>query len=444
MPQEMYSGDYGVGVDCWALGMMAYLLATHSLPFKSTERKEFMYELFNGNNESYSLPDSTPASADFRDFVNKLLTKDPQRRLHTKDLLVHPFIACKYRKIDYSIMKGSCTSHSDILSSITTITDGTFEPEALDDSATWRTILGKGVLGCGDDDTFVMSEWGISSLDDPFPPTNADVSCFVIAKCALHAIPQVASTNCFHSDRELESLLEEAVEKRTVRKLCATKMDAYCQHYADYLRKAYTFRNLVWQVRRSLGAYIKALFAFVTRAVRCVRDDDATTEERYSVVVDAENAAKVVVAADSKCEDLVNTFCNARYDAMRDRALSEAFSRKVPFPTNEVDRVMCGPVEKFRSVYLGRNYVLQELVNEPLSCWNLMCESAFPLVRADVPSGIEELYVGGSNNDDDVCGVVSELKRRAEAFIGAKDELRKVGIHVFKKTYLLVEEKKEE
>lgn len=103
MAPEVLSGDgcteYGYEVDWWGVGILAFELLTGNLPFEgnSAEKVKLKIQKRKVNMPSY-------LSADAKDFITKLLRKEPQKRLGynlTKDLPVikkHRF----FRKIDWA------------------------------------------------------------------------------------------------------------------------------------------------------------------------------------------------------------------------------------------------------------------------------------------------------------------------------------------------------
>lgn len=437
MAREVFSGSYDVEVDCWGLGVTAYLLATHTLPYKSTKREGVLDELFNDGNESYSLPPTAPVGKECRDFVNKLLTKSSHNRLHTKDLLSHPFIACKRRTINFCIVRDLPGTHGEVLDHIASA-EAPFEPEALFDGITWGTMLSRDLYGLDGGDAYVVSDagpGGISSLGDLFPWADADLSCFVVSKESLHVLRQGAEPAPFFGDSEAGELVKRLADYGIITEATAVAMDRYCLRHADYVRKALIFRTLAMQMRRSLAAYVASLFAFATRVERCMRrPDDAAVEVRYHVEPLDPAAERAQAERGRRCEDLVCAFCNPGYEAEFRRVQVEAFASRSRNPTAVIRERMGPAAELFRKTFLDTGFVRSELVEFPLSYWNLMCERILPLVRTDIPWDLKTLFMR-----DDVEEAVAELRRTADAFVAAKDDLQKLGITVCKKTYLLVE-----
>ena len=439
MAREVFSGSYDVEVDCWGLGVTAYLLATHTLPYKSTELKAVLDELFNDGNESYSLPASAPVGSECRDFVRRLLTKDPQQRLCTKGLLAHPFISCRRRVLSFCVVRTLPQTHAEVLDRLASA-EASFEPEALPDGATWGAVLARDLCGLDGDDAYVVSDaggGGIASLDSPFPCADGDVSCFVVAKEALHGVRQAepAVSSSDGGGVAAGELGRRIAEYGVVTEATAAAMDAYCLRHAEYVRKAFLFRALVAQMRRSLAGYVASLFAAANRAERCVRPDDARAEVRYHVA-----SQDPAAEGDRRCESVVCGFCSPGYSAAFRRAQSEAFASKgVMNPTSAIREKMAPAAESFRKLFLEKEFVRTELVEFPLSCWNLMCERIFPLVRTDIPWDLRTLCMR-----DDVDEAAAELRGTADAFVAAKDDLQKLGISVRKRSYLLVEEEEEE
>ena len=96
---EIIRGDlYGTKADMWSLGVIVYTLLGGYLPFSVYENTDY-----NSDNELFKLILTgqfqfheerwSEVSVDAKDFINSLLTVDPQKRLSAKEALGHPWIA---------------------------------------------------------------------------------------------------------------------------------------------------------------------------------------------------------------------------------------------------------------------------------------------------------------------------------------------------------------
>jgi serine/threonine-protein kinase ULK4 len=88
MAPELFhdGGVYSFASDIWSLGCVLYQLATGKPPFSASELKELINEILESDFEN------VPGFSDsFHDLLNKLLEKDPLRRISWEQLRKHPF-----------------------------------------------------------------------------------------------------------------------------------------------------------------------------------------------------------------------------------------------------------------------------------------------------------------------------------------------------------------
>jgi len=80
-------------VDLWSIGVMTFQLLTGRVPFKGKTEYLTMQEVLKGK---YAYPTSTSISQNAKDFIDKLLVKNPEERLGYNDvraIRTHPFFA---------------------------------------------------------------------------------------------------------------------------------------------------------------------------------------------------------------------------------------------------------------------------------------------------------------------------------------------------------------
>eukprot|EP01067_Filipodium_phascolosomae_P000439 Filipodium_phascolosomae@DN1346_c0_g1_i1.p1 len=91
-PERMMGEPYSFSADIWSVGMTVFELATGVHPFSSIRNFPNLFDMLM-NKPLPALPETY--SAPLRDFVNKCLTKDTEKRSSAADLLKHPFITMK-------------------------------------------------------------------------------------------------------------------------------------------------------------------------------------------------------------------------------------------------------------------------------------------------------------------------------------------------------------
>lgn len=87
---EVIDRSYDHMCDCWSTGVTAYFLLTGMLPFDGQNDEETFQIISSGE---FSFPASSIfLSSDAKDFVAKLLVKDPRRRMTASEALNHPWL----------------------------------------------------------------------------------------------------------------------------------------------------------------------------------------------------------------------------------------------------------------------------------------------------------------------------------------------------------------
>lgn len=83
------TSSYDSKVDVWSVGVIAFVSLTGCLPFFDPDIRVLVGKVLRAE---YSWPDDVLVSPLARDFVAKLLERDPMRRLSAADALRHPWL----------------------------------------------------------------------------------------------------------------------------------------------------------------------------------------------------------------------------------------------------------------------------------------------------------------------------------------------------------------
>ncbi|XP_018567540.1 probable serine/threonine-protein kinase HSL1 [Anoplophora glabripennis] len=107
-PELFITGrQYGAEVDLWSLGIILYGMVLGHLPFVSSrceysssqERRRQLVAKINKGLSSPHRRALSPFSPEFRHVLNRLLAADAAKRINTKELLVHPWITDKGKRL---------------------------------------------------------------------------------------------------------------------------------------------------------------------------------------------------------------------------------------------------------------------------------------------------------------------------------------------------------
>ena len=79
-PEILEGDEYDMSVDLWCLGVLAYELLVGKAPFYHISRKETMRKIKSVDEESLKFPEGLEETA--RDFIRKLLRKNPEERMN--------------------------------------------------------------------------------------------------------------------------------------------------------------------------------------------------------------------------------------------------------------------------------------------------------------------------------------------------------------------------
>lgn len=95
--------DAGPGIDVWALGCMLYAMVLGTMPFSGETEDEIAHAIMK---KKVTFKTEKVTSKEFRDLVQKILTKDPEERINMYDLQNHPWMEMSDDDLEESIEKG--------------------------------------------------------------------------------------------------------------------------------------------------------------------------------------------------------------------------------------------------------------------------------------------------------------------------------------------------
>ncbi|OMJ70345.1 hypothetical protein SteCoe_31699 [Stentor coeruleus] len=113
---EILKGDYNEKVDIWSCGITLYVLLTGKAPYLARDPKTIKQAILTNpfQVDSQTLPTK---SGLLRDFLQKLLEIDPEKRISAEEALYHPWLAQEKAKIETLVNCLSTSSKIDICSS---------------------------------------------------------------------------------------------------------------------------------------------------------------------------------------------------------------------------------------------------------------------------------------------------------------------------------------
>ncbi|CAF3676010.1 unnamed protein product [Rotaria socialis] len=92
-PEILAEAGYGMEVDCWAVGIILYILLCGYPPFKSPDRnQEVLFQMIQAGKFNYESEYWEPVSANAKNLIDHLLVVDPKKRMRADDILLHPWI----------------------------------------------------------------------------------------------------------------------------------------------------------------------------------------------------------------------------------------------------------------------------------------------------------------------------------------------------------------
>ncbi|GMH92460.1 hypothetical protein TrVE_jg6723 [Triparma verrucosa] len=96
-PERIASKDYDIKADVWSMGLMLFSVALGRYPIEIENQQAAYWELYDRfvTQDEHNLMDCFPKcfSADFRDFVERCLKKDPEERMTVEEALGHRFLS---------------------------------------------------------------------------------------------------------------------------------------------------------------------------------------------------------------------------------------------------------------------------------------------------------------------------------------------------------------
>lgn len=75
-------------MDVWSIGVLCYELSTGHAPFESTKSKQETYRKIINSDLKYP----RYLSKEIREFISKLLVRNPEKRMTLKEALQHPWL----------------------------------------------------------------------------------------------------------------------------------------------------------------------------------------------------------------------------------------------------------------------------------------------------------------------------------------------------------------
>jgi calcium-dependent protein kinase len=88
MAPEVLTRKYGPECDIWAVGVIMYFMLSGEMPFTSDNRKD-LFRKIRKEPINLALPEWEGLSSSSKDLVEKLLIKDPKKRITITEALQH-------------------------------------------------------------------------------------------------------------------------------------------------------------------------------------------------------------------------------------------------------------------------------------------------------------------------------------------------------------------
>ncbi|KAL2093546.1 hypothetical protein ACEWY4_010858 [Coilia grayii] len=91
-PEVLAQKPYGKAVDCWSIGVIAYILLCGYPPFYDENDSKLFEQILKAEYE-FDAPYWDDISDSAKDFISNLMQKDPEKRFTCEEALLHPWIA---------------------------------------------------------------------------------------------------------------------------------------------------------------------------------------------------------------------------------------------------------------------------------------------------------------------------------------------------------------
>ena len=119
-PEIIIDEPYNKAVDLWSLGVMAYLMVSGKLPFNHQDENEIARQVVYDEPDYSRNPIWKELSPECKDFIQRLLQKDQNKRMTIKEALEHKWIK-KFDNDNYIELRksvGEDGKHFELYSSI--------------------------------------------------------------------------------------------------------------------------------------------------------------------------------------------------------------------------------------------------------------------------------------------------------------------------------------
>mmetsp|Transcript_16432 Transcript_16432/g.25381 ORF Transcript_16432/g.25381 Transcript_16432/m.25381 type:complete len:231 (-) Transcript_16432:71-763(-) len=93
-PEVLEEKPYGKQCDCWSIGVVTYILLSGIPPFFADDNVQ-LFEQIIACKYDFTDENWTSVSTEAKDFIARILTPNPEKRLNLDDMLVHPWMKMK-------------------------------------------------------------------------------------------------------------------------------------------------------------------------------------------------------------------------------------------------------------------------------------------------------------------------------------------------------------
>ncbi|XP_063099412.1 serine/threonine-protein kinase ULK3 isoform X5 [Cavia porcellus] len=104
-PEMVCQRQYDARVDLWSVGVILYEALFGKPPFASRSFLELEEKI--RSNRAIELPSRPPLSRDCRDLLNRLLERDPTRRISFQDFFAHPWVDLEHMPSGESLARAT-------------------------------------------------------------------------------------------------------------------------------------------------------------------------------------------------------------------------------------------------------------------------------------------------------------------------------------------------